>query len=151
MGRSPLVFLQCCHFGKLIGSSTGMISASIACNKLRSSLRVGQKLPCSWYGPRLGRPKSLSPRVRPHKCVARATCDKPQARSLRTRSAQEPQAVQPAEKGDFREQPQLWKQVTRTCTQQSRALFSPGFQESVESPSALLHRVRAYRMPTIRL
>ena len=47
--------------------------------------------------------------------------------------------------------PQLWKQVTRTCTQQSRALFSPGFQKSVESPSALLHRVRAHRVPTTRL
>ena len=45
----------------------------------------------------------------------------------------------------------LWKQVTRTCTQQSRALFSPSFQESVESPSALLHRVRAYRASTTRL
>ena len=36
-----------------------------------------------------------------------------------------------------------------TCTQQSGALFSPGLP--VESPSALLHRVRAYRVPTTRL
>ena len=47
--------------------------------------------------------------------------------------------------------PQLWKQVIQNCAQQSRALFSPGFQESVESPSALLDRVRAYRGSTTRL